>query len=75
LQVITGAIIELGSNLGIEVLAEGIESQAEFDHLARTSCNHGQGFLIGHPVPLEELQSWIRDWKRRHGIGTKWNVA
>ena len=69
LKAITGTIIDLGGNLGIEVLAEGIETDAEFDYLATTRCSHAQGYLIGRPVPIEDLKSWIEDWNRRHGLG------
>lgn len=68
LQTIAGAIIDLGDNLGIEVLAEGIETEAEFDYLASTRCTHAQGFLIGRPMPFEDLRTWIPAWNRRHGI-------
>ncbi len=67
LQAITGAIIDLGKNLGINVLAEGIETEAELDYFASTACSQLQGFLIGHPMPFEDMRAWIRDWNSRHG--------
>lgn len=76
LQAITRALIDLGSSLGIKVLAEGIETRAELDYLASTSCTHVQGYLIGRPMPFDDLKAWIRDWNTAHGVGTgSGNVA
>lgn len=62
LQAITRAIIELGRKLGISILAEGVETQAEHDFFAAMRCDAAQGYYVAPPMPLEELLPWIRRW-------------
>ncbi len=49
------AIHALGASLGMELVAEGIETQAQLDLLTSLGCNGGQGFLLGYPASVEEL--------------------
>ncbi|WP_321785479.1 putative bifunctional diguanylate cyclase/phosphodiesterase [Paraburkholderia sp. J94] len=49
------AVLALGKSLGIPVLAEGIETQDQFDLLAGEGCDEMQGFLLGRPAPLAQL--------------------
>lgn len=50
-QAICGAIIDVGHSLGLHVLAEGIETNAQARALAELDCDEGQGFLFGAPAP------------------------
>jgi len=45
------AILALAGSLGMQVIAEGIESEMQRDLLQRLGCEFGQGFLFGHPEP------------------------
>ena len=47
--------IDLGRNLGLTVVAEGIESEETLECLAADGCQMGQGFLFARPLPAEEL--------------------
>ena len=49
------AIIALASNLGMQPLAEGIETEEEWRFLADRGCAYGQGYLFSRPVPPEEI--------------------
>jgi EAL domain-containing protein (putative c-di-GMP-specific phosphodiesterase class I) len=49
------AIVNLGRNLGYSLIAEGIERQEEADYLLSIGCHHGQGYLYGKPMKIEEL--------------------
>lgn len=49
------AIISMGHALGMQVVAEGIETQEQFDFFAQRGCDFGQGYFISHPLPLKEL--------------------
>ena len=52
---IVKAILEMGRNLGLEVLAEGVETQAQHDMLLDAGCKRFQGYLFAHPVPVDQL--------------------
>jgi diguanylate cyclase (GGDEF)-like protein/PAS domain S-box-containing protein len=48
-------IIEMGKNLGLEVVAEGIESQQQLEYLRGRDCHYGQGRLFGEPMSAEDF--------------------
>jgi diguanylate cyclase (GGDEF)-like protein/PAS domain S-box-containing protein len=52
---IVRTIIEMGRSLGMEVIAEGVESQAQLQFLRVNGCHYGQGRLFGEPCSAEEL--------------------
>jgi diguanylate cyclase (GGDEF)-like protein/PAS domain S-box-containing protein len=54
---IVRAIIDLGHNLGMTVVAEGIETDEVYDRLAELGCDEAQGFLMGRPVPADEFEA------------------
>jgi diguanylate cyclase (GGDEF)-like protein len=54
--VIVRSTIELGHNLGLEVVAEGVESEDGWRRLADLECDTIQGFFVGEPVPPAQLQ-------------------
>ena len=54
--VIARTIVSLGQNLGLKVIAEGVETEAQRDFLASHGCHTYQGYLFGRPLPLEEFQ-------------------
>jgi len=56
---ITRAIIQMGRSLGITVIAEGIENEAQRAFLAHEGCDELQGNFIGGPVPCEALGAWF----------------
>ncbi len=56
---IVRATIELAHNLGIEVLAEGVESKLAMRWLANMGCERAQGFLISRPMPAETFSQWV----------------
>ena len=58
-RAVVHAIVDLGRHLGLEVVAEGIETQAQLDLLAEVGCATGQGYLFARPLPATELVDWI----------------
>ncbi|MFV0623213.1 putative bifunctional diguanylate cyclase/phosphodiesterase [Sphingomonas sp. ac-8] len=60
--VIVGAVAALGNGLGLDVIAEGIETQAQRDLLRGTGCGSGQGYLFGRPMPADAFEQWVREW-------------
>ena len=55
---ITQAIIALSHSLGLRVIAEGVETTAQFDFLKEGGCSAAQGFLIARPLEEHELLPW-----------------
>jgi diguanylate cyclase (GGDEF)-like protein len=53
------AIINLGRDLGYSIIAEGIESQEQADHLLSLGCHYGQGYLFGKSMPIEDLIAYV----------------
>lgn len=54
------SIVQLSSNLGLEALAEGIETEAQRDFLIRSGCGVGQGFLLCRPLPAAQIAALHR---------------
>jgi EAL domain-containing protein (putative c-di-GMP-specific phosphodiesterase class I) len=52
---ITRASISLGHGLGLEVLAEGVESQAQVEFLREAGCDSAQGYFLGRPLAAEQM--------------------
>jgi diguanylate cyclase (GGDEF)-like protein len=57
--VIVRSTIDLGRNLGLEVVAEGVEDASTWDALASLGCDVAQGYFLSRPVPAEELGKWL----------------
>jgi EAL domain-containing protein (putative c-di-GMP-specific phosphodiesterase class I) len=53
------AIITLGQSLGLEVIAEGVETEAQREFLSHNGCHTYQGYLFGRPVVAEELEAMV----------------
>jgi diguanylate cyclase (GGDEF)-like protein len=54
-------IIQMTKLFGCDVLAEGVEEEAEMDWLRRRSCNLVQGYFISHPLPLGDFKKWLEE--------------
>ncbi len=52
---ITRAIIALGQSMGLNIIAEGVETIEQQDLLIEYGCNHLQGYLYGHPIPASKV--------------------
>ena len=64
---IVAAVVGLGQSLGLETIAEGIETQEQADLLLRLGCGIGQGWHYGRPAPAEQLSSVI-DLRRPRAV-------
>ncbi len=49
------AVLYLGQSFGLEVIAEGVETEAQMDFLKLNNCTEVQGYLLGKPVPADEF--------------------
>jgi diguanylate cyclase (GGDEF)-like protein len=72
-RTIVKTTIDLAHQLGVEVVAEGVESEAVRSELEALGCDVAQGFLLGRPMPPDMFADWLREHqpsaRRRGGPG------
>ncbi|MEM7043491.1 MAG: EAL domain-containing protein [Pseudomonadota bacterium] len=66
---IVRAIVTLGKSLGMEVIAEGIETDAQLAELQRENCDVGQGYFFGRPVPASEIGRQLGQYNPIGSVG------
>ncbi len=68
--VIVRSTIELGHNLGLKVVAEGVETEAAWDRLKALGCDDAQGYYMSRPLPSDQFVEWLRrsPWGAPTGI-------
>lgn len=59
--IIVRSTIELGHNMGLSVVAEGVEDELALSMLTQYRCDMAQGYLISKPLPARELTAWLID--------------
>jgi EAL domain-containing protein (putative c-di-GMP-specific phosphodiesterase class I) len=64
---IVRSTVELGHNLGLKVVAEGVENQSSLEELKGLGCDLVQGFYLTPPLPAEQLESWLHDSAEQPG--------
>ncbi len=57
--IIVNSTIQLAHNLGLKVVAEGVENEAVFEKLKTLGCDSAQGFYISEPLPSEKAEAWL----------------
>ena len=65
--VIVRSTIELGHNMGLVVIAEGVETAESWEILKRLGCDMAQGYLLSKPLPAAPFREWLR--------ASKWGMA
>lgn len=58
-ECIAQTVIQLGCNLGLTVIAEGVETEAQARLLKQMGCHEAQGYLFAHPMDSAELTPWL----------------
>jgi EAL domain-containing protein (putative c-di-GMP-specific phosphodiesterase class I) len=58
--IIVQSTIALAHNLGLTVVAEGVEDASTLQFLALHGCDFAQGYGIAHPLPLADTIAWLR---------------
>lgn len=63
-EIIVNSTIHLAHNLGLGVIAEGVETMEHLTRLSALGCDRAQGYLIGRPMPAAEVDKWLSkgDW-------------
>jgi diguanylate cyclase (GGDEF)-like protein len=59
--VIVRSTIDLAHNLGLKVIAEGVETRDAWHILGMLGCDCSQGYFMGRPMPAEKLEAWLRE--------------
>ena len=72
---IVRSTIDLGRNLGLEVVAEGVETEEVWDRLAELGCDIAQGYYLSRPKPPDELTAWMADSKAAAMLARRSAVA
>ena len=62
-DMIINSIVELMRNLGLEIIAEGVETKEQFEILKKLQCHDIQGFLLGKPMPAEGIEKILSSIK------------
>jgi EAL domain-containing protein (putative c-di-GMP-specific phosphodiesterase class I) len=53
-------VVVLADSLGLKVIAEGVETEAQRDFLAKLNCHAYQGYLFSRPLPIEEFEAFVK---------------
>lgn len=64
--IIVRAVIQLAHNLGMQVIAEGVENQETYDRLCTLGCDAAQGYHLGRPMPAGDCLPWVDEMLARH---------
>lgn len=64
-QALVNAILSLAERLGLDTLAEGVETRADHALLAQLGCGHVQGYVVARPMPAEAVAPWVLDHSAR----------
>ena len=74
--VIVQSTIDLAHNLGLTVIAEGVESDETWRRLRALGCDVAQGWLIGRPLPAADFANWLnRGGFIRRPRAARWSAA
>ena len=60
-QSVVASFIGLADNLGIHVVAEGIETNEQLAYLRKVNCDMVQGYVFSKPLPIPEFEKWRRE--------------
>lgn len=73
-RVMVQKTIEIGHELGMKVVAEGVETPEQLEFLRESRCDAVQGYLFSRPLPVNELLGWLKKYRlRQDGIaGESW---
>jgi EAL domain-containing protein (putative c-di-GMP-specific phosphodiesterase class I)/DNA-binding response OmpR family regulator len=64
-RAIYDASLSLGKQLGMTVVAEGVEDSDDWNLVRRSKCDLAQGYFIARPMPAADLAGWIESWNGR----------
>jgi diguanylate cyclase (GGDEF)-like protein/PAS domain S-box-containing protein len=65
---VVAAIIAMAHRMGIRVVAEGVETEAQLRYLSSLQCDEVQGYLFARPMPADEAEAWLRSTRQQKPI-------
>lgn len=74
-QKMVSIMLNMARSLGLEVLAEGVETDAEADMLRRLGCFEIQGYHLAKPMALEDTLPWLKEFANKRGSAGRRSVA
>lgn len=66
--VIVNSIIDLGHNLGLKVIGEGVEDARVWRMLADKGCDYAQGYFIAKAMPPHDFNVWLKTWREQSAV-------
>ncbi|MBU1284380.1 MAG: EAL domain-containing protein [Gammaproteobacteria bacterium] len=60
-QLIAEAVIQIAARVGMQVIAEGVETPLQADWVRQHGCHEAQGYLFGKPMPCDQLLNWLAE--------------
>jgi diguanylate cyclase (GGDEF)-like protein/PAS domain S-box-containing protein len=63
-EAIATAIVAMGLSLGLRIIAEGVETEAQAEFLQSVLCKEGQGYLYARPMEADDFEAWVAAWGR-----------
>ena len=70
--VIVTMLSRLAEVLGIDIVAEGVETEDQRERIADIGCRFAQGYLFAEPMPVADFPRWLARWTRQHTHPTRW---
>jgi len=67
-RVMVQKTIEIGHELEMKVVAEGVETPEQLELLRLSGCDTAQGYLFSHPLPAEDLVNWLSAYRARQPV-------
>ena len=61
---IVGAVARMGSQLGMAIVVEGVETAGQLERVRAEGCNEAQGFLLGRPMPSAAVESYLANTRK-----------
>jgi diguanylate cyclase (GGDEF)-like protein len=62
-RIIVSSTIELAHNMGLHVVAEGIENIKVWEFLQNMNCDYGQGYYMSRPISVSDFETWYQQWR------------
>jgi EAL domain-containing protein (putative c-di-GMP-specific phosphodiesterase class I) len=64
---LVATIIDIAGNMGLEVIAEGVELQEQRDLLVSRGCSWMQGYLVAKPLPAAQIETFLQEHNKAPG--------